>query len=1120
MFRLHVVCVSKAVVIPVLVSLLVSCGAGDTATPNQPAAGSSASVLLSIVDSSIAEGDAGVSPVTITVSISPAASSPIQVNYATRDGFAKVNSDYRATQGTLNIPTGATFATLEIPVIGDTLAEIQESFDVILSNANAADIATNAGVARITILDNDVATVLPVISVSDASLVESDLGVQEIIFEVVVTGDVNQDVAVHYATQAVPEGATEGVDFIGKSETLLLLATDTVPSSTGERKKNIRITVLGDLAIEADETFQLVLSDPQVAVLGRSIASGHILDDDTPLLSVVGGSVVEADSGSTDLVFTLDLNKAQATDSVISYQVNTNASTAVVEQDYSAATSQGTITLPAGMTQIQLRVPIIGDTEPEATETLVLQFTPPSGFANNVGTNVGTLSASGQILDNEVVALTVSGGSVIEGNSENVSLVFTVSASTANHEAITFTYSTQNGGNSSANFADFVSVVNQPVTLAAGVLTTYVTVVVKPDTVLEANETVAISVAGLSTNAQLSIASQPIVGTIIDNDLAVSVAGAELVEGQTGFSNLLFPLIFNGSRNQAITLNYSSSDGSAIAGQDYVAQTNGSVTVQAGVAPATIAIQIIGDSVREADETFTLSIQASDLTYSIGTANAVGRILDDEPLQVSVGDITVFEGSSKSSVLIFPVTLDTPAKAMIRISYATRDGSATTLTSPDYVAANASLTIPSGQQQAWFFVNVQADRVVELDEQLQVDLAVTQGNAVLTRSSVVGTIADDDNPAINGLIALPKTGQTQCYRDTGVMRTCPGSGQDAEVLAGYVSPTVADRPGFDASATPANSVMVDKLTGLAWPVDANAMPVLYPGLDQDAAVDDGVVGWLTAATYINSLNMDTYLGYSDWRLPNRNELHSLIHYGDASGTWLMSFAGFSNIPAGFYWTSTADGANYPVTAPDAWVQRLDTGEQQTQSKTLASGYVLPVRDGALLSYVHLPMTGQTQCFASDGSPDNDCVIPGQDGQIQSGVIWPVPRFKPSGPNSELIKDLLTGLYVSKTADPSAVVGTWAAALSYVATLNTSGYLGYSDWRMPNINELQSLMSNSDNDADWFANGVGITPPSTELWSSTTYQAATEQAWIMSPAAIGAQSKVGFSAGVIPVRGQQ
>jgi uncharacterized protein YdiU (UPF0061 family) len=95
--------------------------------------------------------------------------------------------------------------------------------------------------------------------------------------------------------------------------------------------------------------------------------------------------------------------------------------------------------------------------------------------------------------------------------------------------------------------------------------------------------------------------------------------------------------------------------------------------------------------------------------------------------------------------------------------------------------------------------------------------------------------------------------------------------------------------------------------------------------------------WANALTYANDL---TLCGYSDWRLPNRKELRSLINYGQAnSATWLNG-QGFSNVQASLYWSSST----YAGVTFGAWNVSMGDGNVYSDLKT-STYYVWPVRAG-------------------------------------------------------------------------------------------------------------------------------------------------------------------------------
>lgn len=116
--------------------------------------GGGAAPTFSIANSSLIEGDFGSSLMSFTISLSSASPGGISVDVGTDIGTATPNVDYTPTTAVgLTFPTGATSATFQVPVIGDTDVEPDETFLVRLSNPVGATIAD--GEATGTIIDDD-----------------------------------------------------------------------------------------------------------------------------------------------------------------------------------------------------------------------------------------------------------------------------------------------------------------------------------------------------------------------------------------------------------------------------------------------------------------------------------------------------------------------------------------------------------------------------------------------------------------------------------------------------------------------------------------------------------------------------------------------------------------------------------------------------------------------------------------------------------------------------------------------------------------------------------------------------------------------------------------------------
>ena len=113
-----------------------------------------ATPTLAIGDATVnPEGDSGTKNADFTVTLSSAAIAPVTVAYAASDGTAAAPGDYTATSGTLTFSPGDTSKTISVPVVGDTVPETDETFNVDLSSPSGATIADGHGIG--TIVDDD-----------------------------------------------------------------------------------------------------------------------------------------------------------------------------------------------------------------------------------------------------------------------------------------------------------------------------------------------------------------------------------------------------------------------------------------------------------------------------------------------------------------------------------------------------------------------------------------------------------------------------------------------------------------------------------------------------------------------------------------------------------------------------------------------------------------------------------------------------------------------------------------------------------------------------------------------------------------------------------------------------
>lgn len=124
----------------------------------------------------------------------------------------------------------------------------------------------------------------------------------------------------------------------------------------------------------------------------------------------------------------------------------------------------------------------------------------------------------------------------------------------------------------------------------------------------------------------------------------VTLGAASVTEGNSGTTNLDFTVTLSEATTVNITVAYATSDGTAIAGEDYTA-TSGTLTVPANSTSATISVPVIGEAVTEPDEAFNLTISsAANATIANGSATVSGDIINDDLAGYYTGSISVNEG--------------------------------------------------------------------------------------------------------------------------------------------------------------------------------------------------------------------------------------------------------------------------------------------------------------------------------------------------------------------------------------------------------------------------------------------------------------------------------------------
>lgn len=669
---------------------------------------------LAIGDVSVVEGTGGATFVLVPVIVSTSAPVAITVDFATADGSALAGFDYVATNGTLIIPAGFTTGYVAVSVTGDASFEADEIFSLQLANPVNA---TNLDATGLVTIQND--DTPPSVSVGNASESEGDAGESAFVFGVVLSEPAGVPVTLAFATSNGT--ATAGTDYAATNGTLVI--------NPGDAGTTIVVRIQGDAVVEGDETFTVHLSGASNATIAAGVGTGTILDDDAPpVLSIGGVALAEGDTGTT--VFAFPVTLSGAADVAITVDFVTSNGTALAGTDYGAVT--GVLVIAAGQTATSIVVQVGGDTSLEANENFSVLLANPSNAT------LGAAAAGGLIQNDDAPpALSVSGVSADEGNAGGSNFVFVVNVAVAAGLPIAVDFATSNGTAEAGS--DYLAA-SGTLVLAPGATATSIAVVVTGDEILEGNETFALHL-GNPSNTVLAVASAT--GVIVDDEArpVLEIGDVAAIEGSGEANVFLVTVSLSTSALTAVEVDFATADGTATGGTDFI-PTNGTLVFAAGVTSASIAVEVVGDLLYEAEETFEVRLAAPQGLVTLVDTTAVLTIYNDDfPPGLAIGGVTNDEGQAGTTVFHVPVLLSEAAGIAVTVDYATADGSA--VSGDDYVAATGTLSIPAGVTATSIAILVNGDTSREGDETLTVTLS-NPSNGYLIASSTSVVIRDDE----------------------------------------------------------------------------------------------------------------------------------------------------------------------------------------------------------------------------------------------------------------------------------------------------------------------------------------------------------------------------------------
>ncbi len=611
-----------------------------------------------------------------------------RVKVSTVGGTATSDEDYASlTSLNVDFAQGQTYATFDVPIFDDTIAEGTESFYVTLSASPGSGVVVPGGTAtaEVRILDNESTNIL--------EFAGTDFSVNEQSGDAVVTvrlnrgPDTSQTVSVQYFTEA--RSATPGDDYTPISAA----SNSRLTFGPGETIKTFSIPIVNDSLPENAETIGLILANPTNATLGtNATASLSILDDDaagTVQFSSANYSVFES-SGSVTL--TVLLNRTGNTNSAVSVGYTTVPGSATADR---FVPTNGTINFAPGSAVATITVPIRNDAIIQPPQSFgVVLLNPSNAQLGNPSLATVTIQDDDGI-NSIQFALTEYGTVETLGPGQPpAAITFVLNAQRGGDPNQTLTAVLLVGQTGDTAFAgiDYTSASQITVSFPPGVSQVRVTVPVvnRPEAQGQTYFTARLTSPGQFTTIGQQAAAR---ATIFDNSgpNLVQLLTANLRVREGAQPSISVPVFRTGSFDQqgtnvTFTTEIRSGD-TAHAGVNFI-ETSGTLLFEPIIIPpsgvavdnehlAFISVPILDNSLVEGDVTFHVTLTSSDVA-EFGPNSTVKVTISDDDL----GNVVQFSSATYSA-------LESTGNAILTVTLL-QNGDASRASSVNYAASPIS----------------------------------------------------------------------------------------------------------------------------------------------------------------------------------------------------------------------------------------------------------------------------------------------------------------------------------------------------------------------------------------------------------------------------------------------
>ena len=659
------------------------------------------------------------SNVVITVQRAGSQVGTVTVNFATgTNGTATPGLDFFAQAGQLVFTNGQTVASFLVPIIDDTLIEVNETVALQLFNQTrtypAGNVSIDVPTAVLEIVDDDFG--IGLIGFATSNFTVSERGGAATITVTRAGGSAGAASVFFALSLGLTNAATPGLDYINTNGLLVF--------GDGQTVKTFTVPIFDDTLVEGPEQIRLNLFNVTGAALGLSSATLTILADEAVFSFSQPVFVVNENGGSA----LITVSRSPQGTGPVSVGFATSDNTALDGLDYRG--TNGTLVFAPGQLTASFRVPIIDDNLGEGNELLTLTLLNPRGESTLAG---GTNVASLVIVDNDVSFSFLATNFAVLETDGTVDIQVVRRGRTNGTDSVEF-----NTSDGTAIAGQDYAFTNLTLVFAPGEVLKTVSIIIRDDAVGEGTEFFNLNLVNPSLGSTVGVPGTATVSIFDDEDTVSFGAAAFSVDESAGTA--FVTVTRNGAFPFAtVTVQFQTMAGTATVGLDYT-NVSGQLTFGFGETFKFIPIPITDDLLIEGDETFTVRLFNASGAALISPSNAVVTIVENDT-SVSFGAAT-FSVSETVSNAAIPVIRSGGTAGTVTVQAFTTNGTATA--GVDYVGTNVSIVFPPGVTSQSLVIRLNDDLLIEGNETVGLRLVNPIGAVLGTPSTATLTILDED----------------------------------------------------------------------------------------------------------------------------------------------------------------------------------------------------------------------------------------------------------------------------------------------------------------------------------------------------------------------------------------